>query len=174
MNESIYELGVHIIPDLKDKEVNAILDGITKEIEGKGGKVIEQDNPKAIELAYTIKHGTDAPYEKINEALFSIIKFELGPEHVKEFDTYMSEIKDVLRYILFKTVRESTRVSENILKELDKSEKPNDKQEQEKDITGETTEELPEDIAEEKDDKVAEEQEEQTEEKEEAILKNNN
>ncbi len=105
----IYELGYHIIPAVAEEnapqEAQALKDSITKN----GGKVIADEAPQHITLAYTMYRTENGTKEKFDTAHFGTVKFEMNPEGVASLKEVLDQNKNVLRYVIFKTVRENTR-----------------------------------------------------------------
>jgi len=106
----VYEVGYHILSTVKEEDVEGIVLMIRKEIEKIGGSLISEGAPQSIKLSYTMtvnKGGKNVHYER---AYFGWIKFECDAGNVPALNEMLRSDKNVLRYIIFKTVREDTRM----------------------------------------------------------------
>ena len=104
----VYELGYHIIPAVSDEEAPKEATAIKEFIKEHGGTVISEEMPKHIELAYTMYRTENGKKEKFDAAHFGGIKFEIDPVGVLEVKNVLDANKNILRHIIFKTVRENT------------------------------------------------------------------
>ncbi len=111
--EKVYEVGLHIVPDVGDKEVLSVFNSLKTEISSVG-EVIDENTPELIELAYTIRHKTrkeDGTYNRYDSAYFGSIKFVSSQEGAVKIKEAIQNNESVLRFLLVETVRESTRMS---------------------------------------------------------------
>lgn len=107
----IYEISFHI---LVDAEVSKELKGIEKIISTLGGVVLNIDEPEKINLAYEIKHNIrddKGVFRRYTESFFGSIKFKFDVSNVKELEKFMTENKNILRFLLVETIEEETRMS---------------------------------------------------------------
>lgn len=104
----VYELGYHIIPAISEEEAPKEAAAIKEFIKEKGGTVISEEAPKHMELAYTMYRTDGGKKEKFDTAHFGGIKFEIDPTDVIEIKNVLDTSKNILRYIIFKTVKENT------------------------------------------------------------------
>lgn len=106
----VYEVGYHILSTVKEEDVEGVVLEIRKEIEKIGGSLIAEGAPQGMKLAYAMtvnKGGKNVHYER---AYFGWIKFECDASNIITLDEMLRANDDVLRYIIFKTVREDTRM----------------------------------------------------------------
>jgi len=107
----VYEIGYHIVPTVVSedlpREVTALKDFLDKE----GSVIIAEEFPKLRPLSYEIRKLSSGAYQKYNSAYFGWIKFEGPSEAIKRIETGLTAMGNILRFILIKTVRESTLVS---------------------------------------------------------------
>lgn len=108
----VYEAGYHLLPTLAEddraKTVQAIEDMITKN----GGLKISEGKPEHVELAYPIDRVIDTKRTTFRNAYFGWIKFEIGPDLLKEIQEALDAHRGVLRHLIVSTVREDTLSSE--------------------------------------------------------------
>ncbi len=105
----IYELGYHIIPAVSDEEAPKEAVAIKDFIKSHGGVVISEEVPQHMELAYSMYRTESGKKEKFESAHFGGIKFEIDPAGVIEVKNVLDANKNILRHIIFKTVKENTR-----------------------------------------------------------------
>lgn len=105
----VYELGYLITPALSEGEIPQETAGLKALIEKSGGVVISEQAPQHITLAYAMTRIENGKRETFETANFGSIKFEIGPRAVASLKHSLDENKNLLRYIIFKTVRENTR-----------------------------------------------------------------
>jgi ribosomal protein S6 len=116
----VYELGYHIIPATQDGDVESVVARLRASIEKAEGVFVSEGAPQKVMLAYPMAVWNNGKWTKYSEAHFGWIKFELSPNHINEIDTLCKEDKEVLRFLIHKTVREDTRVNvrQFVLKEV--------------------------------------------------------
>jgi ribosomal protein S6 len=107
----IYELGYHIISTVKEDETDRVSTAIRSVIEKAGGSFIAEGAPQNIKLAYPMFVTNEGKRTRYNHAYFGWIKFEVGADKAEGIEAALKANKDVLRSLMFKTVREDTRAS---------------------------------------------------------------
>jgi len=108
----VYELGYHMLSSLSEAQLEEALTTVREEISKRGGDFISEGTPELMELAYTMIVNDGGKHLKYDTAYFGWIKFEIDPAAAEELKTEVFlHDKNILRYILIKTVREDTRVS---------------------------------------------------------------
>lgn len=107
----IYEIGYHIIPTVKEEDLEKVVSEIRSVIEKKGGSFIAEGAPSLIKLSYTMKAhaGTGDKRTEYDRAYFGWIKFEASVEIVSSLSHTLKANHNFLRFIIWKTVREDTR-----------------------------------------------------------------
>jgi ribosomal protein S6 len=104
----VYEVGYHLIPSLSPEKVGETVSALQALIRNEGGSIIAEESPKSLRLAYTmVKHVAGKNY-KYDTAHFGWIKFEVAPTASAVIKDALRIDERYLRYILIKTVREST------------------------------------------------------------------
>lgn len=107
----IYEIGYHIIPTVKEGDVEKIVSEIRGVIGKAGGSFIAEGAPSLIRLAYPMS-ALAAEGEKRAEydrGYFGWIKFESVVEAVNTLMETLKSDANILRFGVFRTVREDTR-----------------------------------------------------------------
>ena len=136
--QKVYELGFHIIPSIAAENIGAEFSKVKSVIEDKGGLFISEEFPKLRPLAYQIAKGGRGGKQKYNQAYFSWIKFQAEPQAVLEIKKAVEGLENILRFLLIKTVKESTlytpkpsylradpnRIAKRNQEEKEKAEKP--------------------------------------------------
>mgnify|MGYP000272859756 CR=1 FL=1 len=111
----VYELGIHLLPTLSEADVQVEFSKIKAQIEKLDGEFISESLPRMFSLAYEIPKTIKAVKRWYETAYFGWVKFELEAKNLAAFDKFVKELDHTLRYILIKTVREDTIVSEDLL-----------------------------------------------------------
>lgn len=116
----VYELGYHILPTVPEADIANKVDEIRKLIQSFDGEFIMEGEPQLIDLAYTMIVPRGGHNDKYDKAYFGWIKFEAPKAKLPELQKELKDNKEILRFILFKTVREDTRAQfkVNELKEV--------------------------------------------------------
>lgn len=105
----IYEAGYHIIPTVKEEEVEKVVSGIRTEIEKLGGSFIAEGAPTLTKLAFSMDQREGEKFVAYDRGYFGWLKFEAGTHAAQALTNSLKENKHILRSIVFKTVREDTR-----------------------------------------------------------------
>ncbi len=105
----IYEVGYHIIPTVKEEDVEKIVGGIRSIVEKAGGSFIAEAAPALMRLAYGMwaKEGDKRILH--DRGYFGWIKFEAEISVAHTLDEALKANQNILRFIVFRTVREDTR-----------------------------------------------------------------
>lgn len=107
-NKKIYELGYHVLPNLSEDEVAKVVSGIKDTLSKMEASVISEQFPQMMTLAYELTKEIENKNRKFNTAYFGWIKFEVETSNIESFKTEMDKNLNILRFIIIKTVREST------------------------------------------------------------------
>lgn len=84
-----YEVMLVIKPNLDSEEADSVLNKINESVESLSGKVLETDKMGRRRLAYDVKNHRDG--------IFAVLRLELPPESVKEFNRQLKLNDDVIR-----------------------------------------------------------------------------
>lgn len=105
----IYEVGYHIIPTVKEEDLESIVGGIRTTIGKSGGSLIAEGAPALVRLAYPMSVRVGEKYIEHDRGYFGWLKFEASTETAHTLDELLKKNAEILRHMLFRTVREDTR-----------------------------------------------------------------
>jgi ribosomal protein S6 len=105
----IYEIGYHIIPTIKEEDVEKIVGNIRSIIEKAGGSFITEGAPSLIKLAYPMSVREGEKYTEYDRGYFGWIKFEAPASIVAVLNNALKINPSILRFVIWRTVREDTR-----------------------------------------------------------------
>jgi len=105
----IYELGYHFVASISEEDILAKEAELKEKIQKLGGEVIASEEPKRVSLAYTIKKKVGSKYERHTEGFFGWMKFAVDADKAQTLHHELLGAEDILRHLLFKTVKEDTR-----------------------------------------------------------------
>lgn len=105
----IYEVGYHIIPTVKEEDVEKIVGEIRGVVEKAGGSFIAEGAPALTRLAYPMSTLEGEKHVEHDRGYFGWIKFEAVVSVVHTLDEALKKNSNLLRHIIFLTVREDTR-----------------------------------------------------------------
>jgi small subunit ribosomal protein S6 len=89
-----YELVAIISPEVDEDAVSKIVEKVTQSINSRGGAVEEIKNWEKRKLAYPVK--------KFMEADYILARFKLMPKLIRELESEIGTIGDILRYLVVK------------------------------------------------------------------------
>ena len=105
----VYEVGYHIVPTVKEEELDKAVGNIRSEIEKVGGSFIAEGAPSLARLSYGIEGREGAKRVEYDRAYFGWIKFESAVPAAHALEASLKTNADIARFIMFRTVREDTR-----------------------------------------------------------------
>ncbi len=105
----IYEVGYHIIPTVKEEDVEGVVNSIRGSIERGGGSFIAEGAPVLMRLAYGMVAREGDKNVTYDRGYFGWIKFESSVEASESLNESLTSDRNILRHIIFRTVREETR-----------------------------------------------------------------
>jgi len=117
---TVYELGYHLLPIIAEENLQSEVATIKSIVEKNNGTLITEEAPKLVQLAYTIFRGEGGKNKKFDSAYFGWMKFEMEPGNLQTTKEALDEYKQLLRYLLIKTVRESTLAPKKLIFEKPK------------------------------------------------------
>lgn len=105
----IYEVGYHVVPTVKEEDLEKTVGAIRSEIEKAGGNFIAEGAPSLARLAYPFVMKEDGKQVEYDRGYFGWIKFEahIGIAHTLEES--LKKNPSIMRCLVFQTVREDTR-----------------------------------------------------------------
>lgn len=113
----VYEVGFHIIPTVAENDLGVEVTRVRDVIEAAGGRMISDEYPKHIDLAYPMIKVAANKRAIYHASYFGWMKFEVEPKGAQAIDRALKENASVIRFILIKTVRENTMVPKKVLRE---------------------------------------------------------
>jgi ribosomal protein S6 len=105
---TVYEVGYTLLPSLALEQVPARVDELKELIQKAGGDVISLESPTLIDLAYPMTKVIHTSRQKCVTGYFGWIKFAITAEGILSVKKTLDAEKDILRYLIIKTVRENT------------------------------------------------------------------
>jgi ribosomal protein S6 len=119
----IYEVGYIMVPTIAEEniiiEVGDFKDSLTK----MGAIFISDEHPKMLELAYEMSRSINNKKQKFSYGYFGWVKFECSTMEAKVIKDMLDKNEKLVRYLLIKTVRESTMSSKRSFGRQDGSRK---------------------------------------------------
>ncbi|HUO56357.1 MAG TPA: 30S ribosomal protein S6 [Candidatus Paceibacterota bacterium] len=107
--QRIYEVGYHIVPTVLEDNLEAVVGAIRSVIEKAGGTFISEGAPTLMKLSYLMTHREEDKNVEYDRGFFGWIKFEAPTAASALLDNALKNDKNILRFIIFRTVREETR-----------------------------------------------------------------
>ncbi len=123
----VYEIGYHILSTVDEGDVEKEREALVALITQLQGTVISEEMPALINLAYEMDKIINNKRSRYNQAYFGWIKFELSPEAIATLEKEVETMDSILRFLIVKTLRENTIVSETPYK-LARSHKKNEEE----------------------------------------------
>ncbi len=105
----VYEVGYHIIPTVKEESIEGVVASIRAIIEKAGGSFIAEGAPVLMKLSYAMTAREGDKNVQYDRGFFGWIKFEAPVEVTEALDEALTADRNILRFIVFRTVREETR-----------------------------------------------------------------
>lgn len=105
----IYEVGYHIIPTVKEEELDGVVGKIRALIEKAGGSFIAEGAPVQMKLSYPMSIRENERHSEYDHSYFGWLKFEAPVEAALALEKALQADMQILRSIVFRTVREETR-----------------------------------------------------------------
>ncbi|MDO8521533.1 MAG: 30S ribosomal protein S6 [bacterium] len=124
----VYEVGYHIIPSVVEADLGIRVTAVRDAIEAAGGRMIADEYPKHVDLAYPMVKLTANKRATHHSAYFGWMKFDAEPKGVKTLETALKKDEFILRFILIKTVRENTMAPKKVFREKRAEEVPRAKE----------------------------------------------
>lgn len=118
----IYEVGFHLVPMIPLEQVANHAAEIKALITKNGGIVISEGEAKLIDLAYEISTLINGVKHRCTTAYFGWMKFECEAEQSLAIEKALKADKNVLRFLLVKTVRENTMIDKKLFMEEESEE----------------------------------------------------
>jgi ribosomal protein S6 len=104
--ELVYELGIHLVSDEGEDKIKGSFENIKKEIEGLKGKILSEESPRLMPLAYTIIKQFQGRNFRYSQAYFGWIKFDMEKDQISDLKTTIDAMPENLRSMIIKTTKE--------------------------------------------------------------------
>src|SRR3989344_1533702 len=105
----IYEIGYNIVPTVKEEDLEKIVGTIRAQIEKAGGSFIAEGAPSLTRLSYQMSTREGDKWVEYDRGYFGWLKFETSVETARALEEMLKGNASVMRFIVFRTVREDTR-----------------------------------------------------------------
>ena len=104
---------------MAEEYVSAKVDSLKKLFTANGAEFIADEAPDYIGLAYTMIHKVNNKNLRINSAYFGWFKFKSDPEILEKVKMTLDRDTDLVRFLLIKTVAESTLAPKKLSQKRD-------------------------------------------------------
>lgn len=113
----VYEVGFHVVSSVPEADLGIRVTAVRDAIEAAGGRMIADEFPKHIDLAYPMAKVHANKRSTHRSAYFGWMKFDMEPRGTKVLDAALKKDEYILRFILVETVRENTMAPKKVLRE---------------------------------------------------------
>lgn len=107
----VYELGYLLVPSITEENVAGEATALKDSILSFGALPISEEYPKLMGLAYDMEAVINNKKEHFETGYFGWFKFELTPDQLASLESKLKLSDKLIRFLLIKTVRESTMAS---------------------------------------------------------------
>ena len=104
----VYEVGYLMVPGIAEENLGAEVTALKDSLTGLGAVIISDEYPKMIELAYEMSRSIANKKQKFTYGYFGWVKFDSTSEGAINIKDALDKNEKLIRYLLIKTVREST------------------------------------------------------------------
>ncbi len=104
----IYEVGYIMVPDIAEENLGEEVTKFKDSFIEAGALFISDEYPKMTELAYEMSRSINNKKQKFSYGYFGWVKFECNTLTIKKIKENLDKNEKVIRFLLIKTVREST------------------------------------------------------------------
>lgn len=115
----IYEFSYLLVPSMAEEDVNAKVESLKKLFTDNGAKIITDEAPEYIGLAYTMIHKVSNKNLRINSAYFGWFKFSAETDILEKVTMSIDRDNDLIRHLLIKTVAENTMAPKKLSQKRD-------------------------------------------------------
>lgn len=107
----IYEVGYIMVPSIAEENLGAEVTAFKDTLTAAGVTFISDEYPKMMELAYEMSRSIANKKQKFSYGYFGWVKFECTTEQARAIKAMLDLNETLVRYLMIKTVRESTMSS---------------------------------------------------------------
>ena len=104
----VYEVGYLMLPTIAEENLGEEVTLFKDMFIEKGAVFISDEYPKLIELAYEMSRSIENKKQKFSYGYFGWVKFECNTDQAKVIKDILDKNEKLVRYLMIKTVREST------------------------------------------------------------------
>lgn len=108
---SVYEVGYIIVPTVAEENLGGEVTLFKDTLSEHGVTFISDEYPKMMELAYEMSRSIANKKQKFSYGYFGWVKFECTTVQAKVIKDMLDKNEKLIRYLMIKTVRESTMSS---------------------------------------------------------------
>ena len=108
---SVYEVGYLMVPTIAEENVGAEVTTFKDGLLEQGVTFISDEYPKMLELAYEMSRSVANKKQKFSYGYFGWVKFECTTTQALVIKEGLDKNEKLIRYLMIKTVRESTMSS---------------------------------------------------------------
>ncbi|MEI6377660.1 MAG: 30S ribosomal protein S6 [bacterium] len=108
---SVYEVGYLMVPTIAEENVGAEVTTFKDGLQEQGVTFISDEYPKMLELAYEMSRSVANKKQKFSYGYFGWVKFECTTTQARIIKEGLDKNEKLIRYLMIKTVRESTMSS---------------------------------------------------------------
>lgn len=108
LKSSIYEVGYIMVPSIPEENLGGEVSSFKDSLTEMGATFISDEYPKMIELAYEMSRSIQNKKQKFSYGYFGWVKFECSTVAGKVIKDALDKNEKLVRYLMIKTVREST------------------------------------------------------------------
>lgn len=114
LDKKVYEVSALFVPQLSEAELSQGVESLKTKLASLESEIISEGAPVHIKLAYTVEKHINNKIRRADYAHFYWVKFATLPENVKALEAFLKlEMGEtIVRYLLVKTVRENTVLTE--------------------------------------------------------------
>ena len=108
VNSRVYEVGYLLVPTLSEEEIPAMYGNLKELVSSFGGKIISDDMPRMISLAYSMPKVLQNIRHKFDSAYFGWVKFFMDADKILDLKKKLDFDQNLIRFLIIKTVKENT------------------------------------------------------------------
>jgi len=104
----VYEVGYIMVPSIAEENLGGEVTAFKDTLSNQGAIFVADENPKMMELAYEMSRSVANKKQKFSYGYFGWVKFECTSVQASVIKDMLDKNEKLVRYLLIKTVREST------------------------------------------------------------------
>jgi ribosomal protein S6 len=127
--KDIYEIGYLLVPSITEENLGAEVTSFKDSLVKHDVAFISDEFPKMIELAYEMTRSISNKKQRFSYGYFGWVKFECEPREANIIKDELERNEKLIRFLLIKTVRESTMSPRKSFKQDSSKRRPSKAQE---------------------------------------------